>query len=209
MKHMKILKSISLYFVYPFAMFLLGFFTHMAYIDFFYPGRQIQETDEPIPYVEENFAPVAEVENRITTDTKYLVIEYNLEEESENSLRRQIPEMYLGMTREELENALAEYELNPTLEDQEKGFLSLQLKEFSPGEIVIQKNYRPIEKTTGYYLMVEDGKIVVMEDDRKTVYLTTDIYAQALSDTLKQELIMGKYIHNMEELYGFLESYTS
>lgn len=209
MKHMKILKSISLYFVYPFAMFLLGFFTHMAYIDFFYPGRQIQETDEPIPYVEENFAPVAEVENRITTDTKYLVIEYNLEEESENSLRRQIPEMYLGMTREELENALAEYELNPTLEDQEKGFLSLQLKEFSPGEIVIQKNYRPVEKTTGYYLMVEDGKIVVMEDDRKTVYLTTDIYAQALSDTLKQELIMGKYIHNMEELYGFLESYTS
>ena len=58
-------------------------------------------------------------------------------------------------------------------------------------------------------MCVADGKIVVMEEDRKTVYLKTDIYAQALSDSLKQELIMGKYIQNMEELYGFLESHTS
>ena len=57
--------------------------------------------------------------------------------------------------------------------------------------------------------MVEDGKIIVMEDDQKTVYLTTEIYAEDLSDPLKQELIIGKYIHNIEELYGFLESYTS
>ena len=48
-----------------------------------------------------------------------------------------------------------------------------------------------------------------MEKDKKTVYLTTDIYAEALSDLLKQELIKGKYINNIEELYGFLESYTS
>ena len=57
--------------------------------------------------------------------------------------------------------------------------------------------------------MVRDGKIVVMETDKETVYLTTDIYAEALSDALKQELIMGKFIYNIEELYGFLESYTS
>ena len=57
--------------------------------------------------------------------------------------------------------------------------------------------------------MVEDGKIVVMEEDKRTVYLSTDIYADALSDSLKQELIQGKFIHSMDELYGFLESYTS
>lgn len=62
---------------------------------------------------------------------------------------------------------------------------------------------------TGYYLMVKEGKIIVMEKDQKTVYLTTDIYAEALSETLKQELLQGKFINSMEELYGFLESYTS
>ena len=207
---MKILKSISLYFVYPFAMFLLGFFSHMAYVDFFYPGRQMKETQEPVVYESQFYTPVAEVENKIKEETRYLVMEYNLDSNEEGELQeKQMPAMYLGMTRQELENALGEYELNPTLEDQEKGFLSQQLKEFSPDQIVIQKNYRPIEESSGYYLMVEDGKIVVMEEDRKTIDLTTDIYAQALSDSLKQELIMGKYIHNMEELYGFLESHTS
>ena len=67
----------------------------------------------------------------------------------------------------------------------------------------------PEKEEPGYYLTVQEGKIVVMELDQKTVYLTTDIYAEALSETLKQELIQGKFINSMEELYGFLESYTS
>ena len=49
----------------------------------------------------------------------------------------------------------------------------------------------------------------MMEEDKETIYLTTDIYAEALSDSLKQELILGKFIYNIEDLYGFLESYTS
>ena len=48
-----------------------------------------------------------------------------------------------------------------------------------------------------------------MEEDKKTIYLTTDIYVDALSDSLKKELLLGKFIHTMDELYGFLESYTS
>ncbi len=209
---MKVLKSISLYFVYPFAMFLLGFFSHMSYVEFFYPGRTYERLEESIPTETGFYAPVTEMENRVDENTHYLVTEYDLESnKAEETQEHPLPEMYIGMTREELEHVLGEYELNPTLEDQEKGFLSQQLKEFSPERIVIQKNYRPAEEmeTEGYYLCVEDGKIVVMEEDRETVYLTTDIYAQALSDSLKQELIMGKYIRNMEELYGFLESHTS
>ena len=65
------------------------------------------------------------------------------------------------------------------------------------------------EKETLYFLTVKEGKIVVMEEDRETIYLTTDIYAEALSETLKQELLQGRFIHSIEELYGFLESYTS
>lgn len=65
------------------------------------------------------------------------------------------------------------------------------------------------EEESGYYLTVVKGKIVVMEMDQKTIYLTTDIYAEALSDSLKEELMQGKFINSIEELYGFLESYTS
>lgn len=206
---MKILKGIGLYFVYPFTTFLLGFFCHMAYSNFFYPNRNTA-SNQNINYYEEPVVEVSESEDKITTcDTQYVVIEYNLMDKSQNKITKKLPEKYLGMTRNKLEEALMDYESNPTLEDQEKGFISLQLERFSNNQVVIQKNYRPMEKTNGYYLEVWDGKIVVLEEDRKTVYLTTDIYVDALSDSLKQELILGKFIHNMEELYGFLESYTS
>ena len=144
-----------------------------------------------------------------TCDTRFIITEYNLKEDTSEETVKPMPEKYLGLSRVELEDALKEYELSPTLEDQEKGFLSLQLESFSSDEVRVSKNYQPIEKKSGYYLMVQDGKIIVMEEDKETVYLTTDIYAEALSDTLKQELIMGKFIYNIEELYGFLESYTS
>ena len=91
----------------------------------------------------------------------------------------------------------------------ESSFLTEESKEVvSSSESNIAKTDFETEEE-GYYLTVMDGKIVVMEPDQKTIYLTTDIYAEALSETLKQELLKGKFIHSMEELYGFLESYTS
>ena len=149
------------------------------------------------------------LEKITTCDTNCIMIEYDMKtgEKIENEM--QLPDKYWGMTRNTLESALEEYEVSPTLEDQEKGFLSISLDSFSATEVVITKNYNLTEEDSGYYLMVQDGKIVVMEEDKRTVYLSTDIYADALSDTLKQELILGKFIHSIDELYGFLESYTS
>jgi hypothetical protein len=219
---MKILKSIGLYFVYPLVIFSFGFFAHMGLVNYFYPNRyanktqvqeqeaEVLETDMVTEDAGENALEASAGGSQITTcDTKYVVIEYNLEDGSQSTINGKLPDKYLGMTRDKLEQALAEYALSPTLEDQEKGFISLQLEGFSQAQVTLQKNYRPVEKTTGYYLMVQDGKIVVLEEDMQTVYLTTDIYVEALSDALKQELILGKFINNMDELYGFLESYTS
>ena len=92
----------------------------------------------------------------------------------------------------------------------ESSFLTEESQEVvSSSESNIAKTSFENEEPQGYYLTVMEGKIVVMETDQKTIYLTTDIYAEALSESLKQELIKGKFIHSMEELYGFLESYTS
>ncbi len=205
---MKILKSIGLYFVYPFTTFLLGIFTHIGYLNYFYPNKYTEQKESY--FLEESSYEVSNLSKTITTcDTKYVVIEHNEKDNTKKTKEVSIPDKYLGMTREKLEEALNEYQKNPTLEDVEKGFLNIQLEAFSSDEVRISKTYNPVEKTDGYYLMVLDGKIVVMEEDKETVYLTTDIYAEALSDSLKQELILGKFIYNIEELYGFLESYTS
>ena len=205
---MKILKSIGLYFVYPFLTFLLGIFTHMGYVNYFYPNKynKLQESY----FLEESSYEVSELSEKITTcDTKYIIVEHNLSDQTECIIEDKIPDKYLGMTRENLEEALFDYQQNPTLEDIERGFTNIQLETFSSDEVRISKVYNPVENETGYYLMVLDGKIVVMEEDKETIYLTTDIYVEALSDSLKKELILGKFIYDIDELYGFLESYTS
>lgn len=61
----------------------------------------------------------------------------------------------------------------------------------------------------GYYLFEVNGYIVVYKNDKKTPYEYTDIKFDDLPHLLKQEIKNGKYIKNEEDLYGFLENYTS
>ena len=43
----------------------------------------------------------------------------------------------------------------------------------------------------------------------KTLFLSTNILLEHLPDEIKQEILDKKYIKNEEELYNFLESYSS
>ena len=206
---MKILKSIGLYFVYPLITFILGILAYRWFVDYFYPNKYDKMGKENT-FMEQSMIPVSDTMEKITTcDTKCIIIEYDMKTGEEKEKTEPLADKYWGMTRSSLERALKEYENSPTLDDQEKGFVSISLDSFSSQEVKITKTYNLEEENKGYYLMVEDGKIVVMKEDKKTVYLSTDIYAEALSDSLKKELFLGKFIHSIDELYGFLESYTS
>ena len=68
---------------------------------------------------------------------------------------------------------------------------------------------RHASKNDCYYLMEVNGYIVVYLSYRETPYEYTDIHYDELPDLLRQEIRNGKYIENTEELYGFLENYSS
>lgn len=65
------------------------------------------------------------------------------------------------------------------------------------------------EEIGGYYLMANDGHVCVYYEDMQTMYLTTGIALDRLPDEVRQEVLDKKYIKNEEELYNFLESYSS
>lgn len=60
-----------------------------------------------------------------------------------------------------------------------------------------------------FYLMEVHGYVVVYLSDRETVYEYTDIPVADLPATLQNEIKNGKYMEDIETLYGFLENYSS
>ena len=63
--------------------------------------------------------------------------------------------------------------------------------------------------TQGYYIYERNGYVVIYKNDKTTPYEYTNILFEELPEMLKQEIQNGKYLKNEEELYGFLENYTS
>ncbi len=60
-----------------------------------------------------------------------------------------------------------------------------------------------------YYLVEENGKIVIYLGDRTTLYEYTDIDPQTIPEELLKEIRAGKGIEGERELYDFLENYSS
>ena len=61
----------------------------------------------------------------------------------------------------------------------------------------------------GYYLSELQGYVVVYLSDRTTIYEFTEIPVPDLPKEVQQELASGKYVGTAEELYAFLENYSS
>lgn len=60
-----------------------------------------------------------------------------------------------------------------------------------------------------YILLEEKGYVAVYHTDRKTLYAATDILLSNLPEELQKEIKQGRYIGSEEELYSFLENYSS
>lgn len=210
---MRLWKKISIYFIYPACMLALGLFAGLSVQEFFYPNRQYirQEESEESRETEENktLQAAGGQEQVITADTRYVVERFDLTDSSRTEEEEPLPEQYIGMNREQFVEACEVYEASPSLEDQNRGFLSMYVERFSAEEVVIRKNYESSTKPEEFYLAVENNYVVVYKADKKTRFMSTGIPVQSLSDELAEKLLNFKYVGSEAELYDFLESYSS
>lgn len=214
---MKFVKRISLFFIIPVGMYTLGFYSHMKLQEEFYPGRfRMEQTQQESARAsaeasaEPQVIPTAlEEEQVICADTQYIIEEVDMKKETSVETKWKVPDRYIGMDRERFVREMELYQQSPTLKDQELGFISAEVVSFSKAKVVVRKNYIFKELCTSFYLVNEKNFVVVYCDDLKTVYMNTNISLDTLPDELKQEIIQNKYIATEEELYNFLESYSS
>lgn len=227
---MKIVKGISI-FILCLALLGLGFFLGMKTMDFFYPGDQSRENvnvglAEEDSRVQENTAPVSEVLDAETiaygearavasvtetlcVDTEYVIMETDILNDTIEQSTYQLPDKYIGMDREQFLEAMDIYESNPPLSELERGFINLEVLSFSREKVVVQMNYKFVQPSTNFYLAAFDGRVVVYLEDKRTLYIQTDIMLDILPDEVQSEIIGMMFITGEEELYDFLESYSS
>ena len=210
---MRLWKKISIYFIYPACMLALGLFAGLSVQEFFYPNRQQSRQEETAESRETETNVSLEAaggqEQVITADTRYVVERFDLTDSSRTEEEEPLPEQYIGMNREQFVDACEVYEASPSLEDQNRGFLSMYVERVSAEEVVVRKNYESSTRPEEFYLAVENNYVVVYEADKKTRFMSTGIPVQSLSDELAEELLNFKYVGSEAELYDFLESYSS
>lgn len=153
--------------------------------------------------------PVVSVRETINADTEYILREKDLLNGSEVETSEDMPEMYIGMTREQFLTAMENYAAAPPLSEKERGFVSLEVLSFAPSRVVVQMNYRYVQPSESFYIVAINDLLVVYLEDRETVYQYTNIHLSQLPEQLQQEIIKVMYISDEESLYDFLENYTS
>ena len=227
---MMFLKGFSLFFLYPFAMFVLGFWGGVRTEHFFYPGSgmtqdpqtAVSATDEPewpsdaaITDAEPETAGqkeqmAAEITGtHVTADTAYVLLERDVDTEIETQTETHIPYSYIGMDRLQFVTAVESYSKYPPLEEQERGFVNEEIVSFSGERVVVRKNYRKTEPQGGFYLAVSDHELVVYREDLQTIYLYTGIMAETLPEQVLLQVMQTLYLEDEEQLYSFLETYSS
>lgn len=66
-----------------------------------------------------------------------------------------------------------------------------------------------VQETYRYFLIEENGVLLVYEQDKKTVLLETSISPQGVDEATHRLLQEGIWLTDEKELYDFLESYSS
>lgn len=64
-------------------------------------------------------------------------------------------------------------------------------------------------KNVGYYLAEQNGYIIVYLSDKETVYQYTTIQLTDLPMQTQNEIRQTKHVPSTQELYAFLENYSS
>lgn len=149
-----------------------------------------------------------EKEQKVTSNTRYIIEKY--EEESEELVKeeRPVPAEYAGLTRKELEHQLAVEMATMSWEEEKAGLVSISLESFSEDQIVIKKIYNGSAKQ-GFILRLEGGEVVVYQGDGEELYEKTGILEEDLSEEDKQLLQKGYQAATEKELYSILENFSS
>lgn len=188
-------------YLYVSSFFMLGaIVTFVFFVSYQIYDRGQQETTDEVDTVKEL---------RVNSSMKYVVESYDDTTGVVTSEERTIPSELAGMTREELEQYIADYNQNLQEERTEDEPDSMEMISFSKEKIVVRETYAGEEEEKGFYLKITDGEVVIYHNDMQTAYEYTGIMEEVLPDKERKKLQKGFFVEDEKELYSLLENLSS
>lgn len=194
--------------VYIICLFLAGVVGIGAYLygyRYFAEDGREEETGISPAVVMETVEAAVQDEVRLTKNTRYYMETFHIEKNSTIREATLLPTEVIGSNRKQF----VEYLEKMMERISEEGLLSIELTNFTQDEVVVRKTYKEPKDPYEFYLDVQMGRVIVknMEDD--SLYAYTEIKFETLPEDLKREILRGYSVENLEELYEFLETYSS
>lgn len=162
-----------------------------------------------LPETAEDLEEVMVSAETLCVDTKYVLEETDVLYHTVVETTWKLPDKYVGMNREQFLQAMEVYASFPPLSELERGFVGLEVLSFSRERVVVRMDYKFVQPSSSFYLAAYDNEVVVYLEDRKTIYIETEISLDSLPAHLQQNIIDMMWIKDEEELYSFLENYSS
>ncbi len=158
-------------------------------------------------------------EELIDHDTEYVLESHNLDDDKITAKTENVPVELIGLSKKEV----IDYITSHMEQFQEKGeeVKNISMISFSHDTLVLRKDVTDsiaISETIkkyqndnpyNYYMVLEDGYLIVYKQDKTTVFLETGICEDELDETDRAQLLQGVGVKNISELYRYLEGYTS
>lgn len=204
---MRQIKRIGFLF-YSCLLLAAGFYGHIKYQEWFYPGQQTNAELSSDNADAENALEASAASGRITCDTLLVVHNYDLQTREETETAGKVAEKYIGMNREEFLKCIADESGAPTLQERRAGLSGMEVISFSENRIVLKKYYQKPQKTEKFYLALAENKVIVYEEDQSTIYMRTSIDGRKLPQELRNEILRGKELPGKADLENFLVSYA-
>lgn len=171
-------------------------------------SEAIEESRESEPF--SGFLDVASLSDVLGADTEYVIEEKDVLRGSSVETKGKLPQKYIGMDLERFVKAMETLTASPPLSELERGFVGAQVLNFSRQRVTVQMNYRYVQPGECFYLALVDHRVVVFLEDKKTIYISTGISSNMLSEELREEMMEDMiYIENEQKLFDFLEAYSS
>ena len=185
-----------------------------------YHYGQNLEGNEIITTSEEDSVLEGDTEEELLDhDASYVLESHDLDSDEVTATEEKLPVEFIGLSKSDVIDYITSHK--EQFQEEGEEVKNISMISYSHDTLVLRKDITESiaisetvhkyenENQYNYYMVLEEGYLVVYKQDKTTVYLETGIEEDTLDEAEREQLIRGIGVKNISELYRYLESYTS